>query len=102
MCYDGALVMPSSYAVMNEDEMMYLEGGGEFSMHTALTFIAGAIFGGIIYDVFKIACIKVGAWAALNAAGIAAIVSRTVAIGILLGIAATYGYVIVQTYKALR
>lgn len=27
MCYDGALVMPSSYAVMNEEEMMYLEGG---------------------------------------------------------------------------
>jgi len=27
MCYDGALVMPNSYAVMNEDEMMYIEGG---------------------------------------------------------------------------
>ena len=28
MCYDGALVMPSSYAVMNEEEMTYVEGGG--------------------------------------------------------------------------
>ena len=28
MCYDGALVMPSNYAVMNEDEMTYVEGGG--------------------------------------------------------------------------
>lgn len=27
MCYDGALVMPSNYAIMNEDEMTYLEGG---------------------------------------------------------------------------
>ncbi|MDE5777977.1 MAG: hypothetical protein K2I10_05655 [Lachnospiraceae bacterium] len=27
MCYDGALVMPSSYAVMSEDEMTYVEGG---------------------------------------------------------------------------
>ena len=27
MCYDGALVMPSNYAVMDEEEMMYLEGG---------------------------------------------------------------------------
>ncbi|MBQ9886542.1 MAG: hypothetical protein IJM37_06780 [Lachnospiraceae bacterium] len=27
MCYDGALVMPSSYALMSEDEMTYLEGG---------------------------------------------------------------------------
>lgn len=28
MCYDGTLVMPSSYAMMNEDEMSYVEGGG--------------------------------------------------------------------------
>lgn len=26
MTYDGALVMPSSYAVMNEEEMIYVEG----------------------------------------------------------------------------
>lgn len=29
MCYDGALVMPSSYAMMTEDEMTYVEGGAE-------------------------------------------------------------------------
>ena len=27
MCYDATLVMPSSYAVMDEEEMMYVEGG---------------------------------------------------------------------------
>lgn len=27
MCYDGALVMPKSYALMNEDEMTYVDGG---------------------------------------------------------------------------
>ena len=27
MCYDGALVMPSGYAVMSEDDMTYVEGG---------------------------------------------------------------------------
>ncbi len=27
MCYNGALVLPSSYAVMNENEMNYVEGG---------------------------------------------------------------------------
>lgn len=27
MCYEGALVMPSSYAVMSEEEMTYVEGG---------------------------------------------------------------------------
>ena len=27
MCYDGALVLPSSYAVMEQEEMTYTEGG---------------------------------------------------------------------------
>lgn len=27
MCYDGALVMPSGYAVMSTDDMTYVEGG---------------------------------------------------------------------------
>ena len=27
LCYDGALVLPSSYAVMDEEEMCYTEGG---------------------------------------------------------------------------
>lgn len=31
MCYDGALVMPSSYAVMDEEEMTYLDGGIYFT-----------------------------------------------------------------------
>lgn len=32
MCYNGALVMPSSYAVMNEEEMTYVEGGVSLPM----------------------------------------------------------------------
>ena len=28
MCYNGALVMPGSYAVMDEEEMTYVDGGG--------------------------------------------------------------------------
>lgn len=32
MCYDGALIMPSNYAVMDADEMTYVEGGG-FGKH---------------------------------------------------------------------
>ena len=27
MCYQGTLAMPKSYAVMDQDEMMYVEGG---------------------------------------------------------------------------
>ncbi len=37
MCYDGALVMPSNYAVMSEDEMMYVDGGANVA-----TWIVGA------------------------------------------------------------
>ena len=32
LCYDGALVLPSSYAVMDEEEMTYTEGGGEVEL----------------------------------------------------------------------
>ena len=28
-CYREPLVMPASYAVMDEEEMMYVEGGSE-------------------------------------------------------------------------
>lgn len=31
MCYEGALIMPSSYAVMNEEEMIYVEGGFSYT-----------------------------------------------------------------------
>ncbi len=41
MCYDGALVMPSSYSVMNEEEMTYVEGGNGWYNSTA--FIGSAI-----------------------------------------------------------
>lgn len=33
MCYDGALVLPSSYAVMNENEMSYTEGGAVSTLY---------------------------------------------------------------------
>ena len=42
MCYDGALVMPSSYAVMDENEMMYLEGAAKIQSKLG---IAGFVLG---------------------------------------------------------
>lgn len=44
-CYDGALVMPSSYAVMDEAEMMYVEGGSakDWAVGIACSLIANAI-----------------------------------------------------------
>lgn len=35
MCYNGALMMPSSYAMMDEEEMMYVDGGWSGSVFAA-------------------------------------------------------------------
>ena len=42
MCYDGALVMPSNYAMMDEEEMMYVEGG-KWSGRQVLRNVCGII-----------------------------------------------------------
>ena len=54
MCYDGTLVMPSSYAVMSEDEMTYVEGGarytnlgGLFSLIIGVTTGAAAVYNSV-------------------------------------------------------
>lgn len=43
MCYDGALVMPSSYAVMSEDEMTYVQGGSINTLKNNLYGLYGII-----------------------------------------------------------
>lgn len=43
MCYDGALVMPSRYAVMDNDEMTYVEGGGTITVKFSKDFIRDSI-----------------------------------------------------------
>lgn len=42
MCYDGTLVMPSSYAVMSDEEMTYVEGG-KAKVQTAANWINAGI-----------------------------------------------------------
>lgn len=65
MCYDGALVMPSSYAVMDEEEMMYLEGGGTVTLVMSVEFLRDCITA-TLSAVVSIACagigIAVGGW----------------------------------------
>lgn len=41
MCYNGALVMPSSYAVMDEEEMTYTDGGTFLSKSKCRDIICG-------------------------------------------------------------
>lgn len=40
MCYDGVLVMPKNYAVANEEEMTYIDGGAYLS-HNKIVDIVG-------------------------------------------------------------
>lgn len=49
LCYEGGLVMPSSYAMMDEEEMTYVEGG-----HSISTWIVGALI--------DTACALMGIW----------------------------------------
>ena len=44
MCYNGALVMPSSYAVMCEDEMTYVEGGATVKQDKIFPFVYNVYF----------------------------------------------------------
>lgn len=46
MCYDGALVMPSSYALMDAEEMTYVDGGALTRAQKAM-IIAGVVVAGI-------------------------------------------------------
>ena len=43
MCYDGALIMPGSYAVMNEEEMTYVEGGKTYGYSVTYLTRTGAM-----------------------------------------------------------
>lgn len=44
MTYDGALVMPSNYVAMDEEEMMYTNGGGTFKVKVGSnSFVMGAL-----------------------------------------------------------
>lgn len=54
MCYDGALVMPSSYAVMDEEEMMYVEGGITVEAVVGIITVALAA-GGSVYGAGQVA-----------------------------------------------
>ena len=71
MTYDGALVMPSSYAVMNEEEMTYTEGGKFISKSKCIeglavigmspsTYITAALTYTLAKCLIKKVCIALG------------------------------------------
>lgn len=93
--YDGALVLPSSYAIMDEEEMTYVEGGAkrviasytatQCSRMAAIACIAGgivtAIAGGATVVSAVATVLSCGATAAITAicAGIMCVAGGTTA-----------------------
>ena len=77
MCYDGALVMPKNFAVVNEEEMEYVEGGGW------LYDLAIGFLGSLVYDIVK--------WGAGKSAVKA--VAKSAVKAAVKGVAAAYGWV---------
>ena len=68
MCYDGALVMPSSYVVMDEEEMCYVEGG-KFSksaartiVYTAIGYVLGKFVSGVTSKLIETVVVATAAW----------------------------------------
>ena len=51
MSYDGAMVLPSSYVVVDQDEMTYVEGGS-LTLSSAIAIIGGLVAAG--YGVINI------------------------------------------------
>lgn len=101
MCYDGALVMPSSYAVMDAEDMIYVEGGGFQELAIELLWHAcKSIFGEVAKKAFFAAVPKIpGLLCAMKSAIVALPWSRITAIAILGGIAASYGYMLYRICK---
>lgn len=58
ICYDGSMVMPSNYAVINNDEMEYIEGGYYISVDSCnaiAAICAGAsVLAGCVGDIVGI------------------------------------------------
>lgn len=76
MTYDGMLVMPSSYAVMDEEEMTYVEGGGtltvtvkQATIQTAIATIAGAVVGVAITAALDTLAVQIAVGIELGTAG---------------------------------
>lgn len=68
MCYDGALVMPSNFVTMDEEEMMYVEGG-KFTRSsakqialTAMGYVLGKFVAGVTSKLLESAIAACAAW----------------------------------------
>ena len=74
MCYDGTLVMPKNYAVVNEEEMTYVEGGWSATVYGSLSQIRNrintALVACVVGDLASLALVAGGELIAMVLGGI--------------------------------
>lgn len=68
MCYNGALVMPSNYAIVNDNEMEYVDGGFYISYNTIRAVVLTACINPIGATLVGIACYKLAGYITAKAA----------------------------------
>jgi len=90
MCYDGALVMPNNYAVVDEEEMTYVDGGYYMDNATCQEFV----FALGLTAFSNVAAISV-AIEAVGTAGLATIAGSIPVLGWVVGAIGAY-YLVVQ------
>lgn len=90
MCYDGALVMPNSYAVVNEEEMTYVDGGFYMTNEDCKVFVWA-----LGVTVTENAAGIAAAISAMGSAGLASIASSIPVLGWVVGIVGV-GYLTIQ------
>ena len=91
MCYEGALVMPSSYAVMDEEEMTYVEGGistaAKAGIIAAIVVVGAAVTVALVYGQFwlgaKIMGLSIKGFAqACGAKAVATVIAGTLGLSV--------------------
>ncbi|RDY33213.1 hypothetical protein [Lachnotalea glycerini] len=77
MTYDGALVMPSGCAMMNEEEMTYVEGGGTITVTASKETVKAIAEGSVSVTALAISgLLGVGVLASLISTKVAPIIYK--------------------------
>lgn len=111
LCYDGALVMPSSFVMMDEEEMTYVEGGAKKLIKTisaaqcSRLAAAACIIGGLVTAVAGLATVVSAVASVMSCGTLSAVTAICAGITAVAGgiTASVSGYLwLASTYKGLN
>ena len=83
MCYDGALVMPNKFVVMDAEEMTYVNGGAykTYRNNAALIELTNMFASAVGWGSITLSLVKLCAASAATGFGLAVAVAASVEIG---------------------